>query len=39
MIYKYYWIIKSTTLGEHKMNFKTLDIKDIKPLILRMNQG
>jgi hypothetical protein len=42
MIYEYYWIItsivKSTTLGEHKINFKTLDIKDIKPLILRVNQ-
>jgi hypothetical protein len=41
-IYRYYWIItsivKSTTLGEHKINFKTLDIKDIKPLILRVNQ-
>jgi hypothetical protein len=31
--------LKSTTLNEHKMNCKTLDMKDIKPLLLRVNQG
>jgi hypothetical protein len=42
-IYRYYWIItsivKSTTLDEYKMNCKILDTKDIKLLLLKVNQG
>jgi len=42
-IYRYYWIItsivKSTALGEYKMNCKILDTKDIKLLLLKVNQG
>jgi hypothetical protein len=42
-IYRYYWIItsivKSTTLSEYKMNCKILDTKDIKLLLLKVNQG
>jgi hypothetical protein len=42
-IYRYYWIItsivKSTTLDEYKMNCKILDTKEIKLLLLKVNQG
>jgi hypothetical protein len=42
MNYRYYWIIASivklTALGEYKMNCKILDIKDIKLLLLKVNQ-